>query len=79
VSPAFGIRVQYQNAIYEAIPFTQAKRRKTSIYYKEKRTYHPPGDHYYKYGRKLWPELSFAESDAEILQILEEILLKNYA
>jgi transposase len=79
VSPAFGIRVQYQNAIYEAIPCIQAKRRKTSISCKEKRTYHPPEDHCYKYGRKLWPKLSFAESDAEILQMLEEIFLKNYA
>ncbi|GAW93518.1 integrase, partial [Calderihabitans maritimus] len=46
---------------------------------KEKKTYRPPDTHYYKYGRSLFPRLTFEESDREILKMLEEIFLSRYA
>lgn len=79
ISPVFGVRVKYKNAVYEVVPFIKPKKVKAPTSSREKRTYRPPDDHYYKYGRELWPKLSFAESDSEILQMLEEIFLKKYA
>jgi hypothetical protein len=79
ISPVFGVRVKYKNTVYEVVPFIKPKKTKTPTPAKQKSTYRPPDHHYYKYGRELWPKLSFAESDSEILQMLEEIFLKKYA
>ncbi len=79
ISPVFGVRVKYKNTVYEVVPFIKPKKTKTPTPAKQKCTYRPPDHHYYKYGRELWPKLSFAESDSEILQMLEEIFLKKYA
>lgn len=79
ISPVFGVRAKYKKAVYEVVPFIKPKKTKTPTPAKEKSTYRPPEHHYYKYGHELWPKLSFAESNSEILQMLEKIFLKKDA
>jgi hypothetical protein len=45
----------------------------------EKKTYSLPDSHYYKYGHSLVKKVSFEDSDRDILNMLEEIFLTNYA
>lgn len=78
VSPTFGIKVLYKDNYYEAIPFIKHKKQhklKKSV----SKNYIPPDHHYYKYGRKLWPKLTFEDSDQDILHLLEKIFLSKYA
>jgi transposase len=79
ISPVFGVRIQFKNDVYDVVPFIKPKRKAKTNPSKEKTTYRPPKDHYYKYGKELWPKLSFAESHSDILNMLEEIFLKKYA
>lgn len=79
VSPHFGIRVQFKNVVYDVIPFVKSKKSSIPGTAKEKRIYRPPENHYYKYGRELWPKLIFTETDQDILAMLEEIFLTKYA
>lgn len=78
MSPTFGIKVLYKDNYYEAIPFIKHKKQhklKKSV----SKNYIPPDHHYYKYGRKLWPNLTFEDSDQDILHLLEKIFLSKYA
>lgn len=79
ISPLFGVRVQFKNDVYDIVPFIKPKKSSKPSSTKEINTYRPPHDHYYKYGKHLWPKLSFAESEADIIEMLEEIFLKKYA
>ena len=80
ISPLFGVRVQFKTVVYDVVPFIKPKKNtKPNSQAKQKNTYRPPEDHYYKYGKDLWPKLSFAESHSDILTMLEEIFLKKYA
>jgi transposase len=79
ISPIFGVRVQFKNVVYDVVPFIKPKKTAKPNSSKEKTTYRPPDHHYYKYGKHLWPKLSFAQSDSDILSMLEEIFLKKYA
>jgi transposase len=79
ISPIFGVKVQFKNVVYDVVPFIKPKKKANPNPTKEKNTYRPPEDHYYKYGKDLWPKLSFAESNNEIIQMLEEIFLQKYA
>lgn len=81
VSPVFGIKVQYKDNYYDVIPFIKHKKQRQAekAQPKKKKKYIPPKDHYYKYGKKLWPKLTFEESDQEILRMLEKIFLSKYA
>jgi len=79
ISPIFGVRAQFKSVVYDVVPFIKPKKSTKPNSTKEKSTYRPPEDHYYKYGHQLWPKLSFVESDSDILNMLEEIFLKKYA
>jgi len=79
VSPIFGIRVQFKNLVYDVIPFIKPKKNTKPNPTKEMTIYRPPDHHYYKYGKHLWPKLSFAESNSDIITMLEEIFLRKYA
>ncbi|GAW91719.1 integrase, partial [Calderihabitans maritimus] len=51
VSPVFGVKVQYNDTVFDTLPFAKPKKRvqKTeSTPKKEKKTYRPPDTHYYK-------------------------------
>ena len=73
-----GVRVEYNNRFYEAIPFIKPKKGVPQRELKP-RTYTAPSDtHYYKYGHVHFPRLTFEESDQEILEMLQEIFLGKY-
>jgi hypothetical protein len=78
-SPALGYGSSTKMPSMKLFPAFKQKEERPPSPVKRKELYHPPGDHCYKYGHNLWPKLSFAESDAEILQMLEETFLKKYA
>lgn len=81
LSPRFGVRVQYGKNVYEVIPFIkpgkQNKPGNTKV--KSKGKYIPPDDHYFKYGHKAWPRITFEDSNNDILKMLEKIFLTKYA
>ena len=78
ISTVFGIRVQYKKQIFEAIPFIKPKKQSLETP-KQRKTYKPPDNHYYKYGQSLVNKLTFEDSNSEILKLLEDIFLKKYA
>jgi len=80
VSSSFGIKIEYRKMIFDVYPYAKPKRTKAlSAEEKVPKTPKPvPDDHYYKYGQKLFPKLSYGESDAEIRKMLEDIFLKKY-
>ncbi|GAW93874.1 integrase, partial [Calderihabitans maritimus] len=49
-SPVFGVKVQYNDTVFDTLPFVKPKKvQKTeSTPKKEKKTYRPPDTHYYK-------------------------------
>ncbi|MGI6684744.1 MAG: ISNCY family transposase [Bacillota bacterium] len=80
VSPAFGIKAQFEDAIFEVLPFIKPKNlTEKQAASKSKKPWSPPDSHYFKYGHTLVKKLTFEESDSEILNMLENIFLKKYA
>ncbi|CCJ34310.1 ISNCY family transposase [Caloramator australicus] len=70
-----GVQVEYKGIVYETEVFVKPKKSSNDAVKKEKNTYRPPEDHYYKYGRNLVKPIIYDESDQEILSMLEEIFL----
>ncbi|MFZ5689294.1 MAG: hypothetical protein ACOY9Y_14220, partial [Bacillota bacterium] len=76
ISSITGVRVEYNGRIYETVPFIKPKKATPDVQKQRKSTAHtPPDTHYYKYGQKLFPKLTFEESDREILEMLQDIFL----
>ena len=79
VSPKFGVRAQYDNHVYDVIPFIKPKKKKVKKNNSKPNTYNPGNEHYFKYGHKAWPKLTFEDSNRDILKMLEKIFLTKYA
>jgi len=82
VCPRLGIKVQFKNVIYDALPYIKAKKSAESKPASESKTktpWIPPDSHYYKYGHQLIKKVTFEDSDQDILLMLESIFLKKYA
>jgi transposase len=78
ISTRFGIRAMYKGKAFDVIPYVRPKRKQKAPL-KTRKVYRPPDDHYFKYGHELWTKLSYAESNDEIMEMLEDIFLKKYA
>jgi transposase len=77
VSPLFGIRIEYRRIVFDVLPYVPPKRAKEKPKTEKTLPVPVPDDHCFKYGRKLMPKLSFAESNEEIVEMLEDIFLKK--
>lgn len=75
ISNIIGIRAEYKGNIYQTVPFIKPKKAKSKELKKEPATYKPPETHYFKKGKEMAPKISFAESNEEILDMLEEVFL----
>jgi hypothetical protein len=53
------------------------KAKKANKPMKEKKIWTPDDLHYYKHGHQLLANTSFQESDREIIQMLEKLLLSK--
>ena len=70
----FGIKVEYRNFIFDVLPYIPPKRVKKPKPEAKPRVGKPiPADHYYKGGQLLGGKHIFGESDADILQMLNEV------
>jgi hypothetical protein len=77
VSSSFGIKAEYRRIVFDVLSYVPPKRMKAKPE-REKLLPRPvPDDHYFKYGQRLMPKLSFAESDKEIIEMLEDIFLRR--
>jgi transposase len=77
VSSRFGIKLEYRRIVFDVLPCIPPRRVKKKPE-REKTLPRPvPDDHYFKYGQRLMPKLSFAESDSEIVDMLEDIFLRG--
>ena len=80
VSPHFGIRAQYKNKVFEVLPYIKpVKSSERLCANRKKSSWVPPDSHYFKYGHSLVKKLSFEDTNYDILHMLEDIFLKNYA
>ena len=77
VSPRFGLKVRYEGNIYDIVPCDRPKAKKVIKPVKEKKVWVPEELHYYKHGHQLLQKTSFEESDQEIIQMLEKLLLSK--
>src|SRR6056297_867569 len=77
VSPRFGLKVRYLGNIYTTIPHDRPKAKKKIKPIKEKKVWVPDELHYYKHGHKILGKTSFEESDQEIIEMLEKLLLSK--
>jgi transposase len=75
--PAFGIKIEYRKLVFDVIPFAPPKRAKPASADKKHLPKPVPDSHYWKYGQKLAPRLSYAESNEEIIEMLEDIFLRK--
>jgi len=79
LSPVFGVKAHYKGVYFDTVPFIKSKKMATTSQ-KTPRTYHSlPDTHYLKHGKDNAPKISFAETDREILDMLEDILFSKYA
>ena len=77
--PRFGIKAEYRNIVFDVLPYVPPKRVKPR---QEKEPAAPkpvPDSHYFKYGQKFAPKLTYEESDADITAMLENIFLGKIA
>lgn len=80
VSTQFGIKIQYNNTVYDTIPFIKPKKLNNTIIKSSSiKKFIPTDDHYFKYGHNHWQKLTFEDSDQDILRMLENIFLSKYA
>ena len=77
VSPRFGLKVCYRGNIYDTILCASPKAKKAIKPVKEKKAWVPDDLHYFKYGHRLLGKTGFEESDREIIQMLEKLLLSK--
>jgi transposase len=75
--PKFGIKAEYRRTVFDVLPFVPPKRTKKKEAPEKKPPSPVPGAHHFKYGQKFAPKLSFAESDGEIIEMLEDIFLRK--
>lgn len=79
ISPWFGVKAHYKDIFFDTVPFIKPKKINTKSE-QSQRVYNPqPDNHYFKHGREDVKKLSYAESDSEILAMLEDILFSKYA
>ena len=79
ISPSFGVKAHYKGIFFDTIPFIKSKKT-TAKLEQTKRIYNSiPDSHYFKHGHDSVKKLSYAESDSEILDMLEDILFSKYA
>jgi hypothetical protein len=79
ISPRFGIKAQYHSTVFDVLPYiksTKASKPKQPVV---KKPWTPPDSHYYKYGHSLMKKVSFEDNDCDILHMLEDIFLRQYA
>lgn len=80
ISAEFGIKAQYRGLTYDAIPYIKPKKKSMpKSVNSPKNTWRPPDDHYFKYGHIAWKKLTFEDSDKDVLEMLQDIFLKEYA
>ena len=78
VSSISGVRMEYKGRIYETVPFIKPKKAMDNAAKERKsNAYTPPDTHYYKYGQNLFKQVTFEDSDRDILEMLQEIFLGN--
>jgi transposase len=77
-SAGFGLKLEYRKVVFDLLPYVPPKKTKK----KQEVIVAPrtvPDSHYYKYGQVLAPKLLFTETQEEILEMLADLFLKNYA
>jgi transposase len=79
VSSITGVRAEYNGIIYATVPFIKSAKAAKTAEPKERKTYRPPKDHYYKYGQNLFKKLTYEDSDQDILEMLNNIFLRKYS
>lgn len=79
VSPRFGIKAQYHHTVFEVLPYIKQAKASNPKQPATKKSWTPPDSHYYKYGHSLMKKVSFEDSDRDILHMLEDIFLRQYA
>lgn len=75
VSPRFGLKVRYQENIYDTVPCEITETKEVNKTVKEKKVWVPDDTHYYQYGKRLMGRVGFEESEQEILEMLENLFL----
>lgn len=78
ISPHFGIKAQYTHQVFDVLPYIRPDK-KAKPKAPRKGPYKPADTHYYKYGHTLIKKVSFEDSDRDILHMLENIFLRDYA
>jgi len=79
VSSITGVRAEYNGIIYSTVPFIKSSKASKAAQPKERKTYRPPDNHYFKYGQNLFKKLTYEDSDQEILEMLSHIFLRKYS
>lgn len=79
VSPRFGFKAQYNDTVFEVLPYIKATKTTKARQPARETPRTPPDSHYYKYGHSLIKKVSFEDSDRDILRMLEDIFLRQYA
>jgi len=81
VSPVFGVKVQFKQALFDVLPYINANtvKRATKTSNKQRNSVSQPDSHCWKYGQPLKPKLTYEDNDAAILSMLETIFLSKYA
>lgn len=77
--PIFGVKIEYRNIVFDALPFIPPKRAKPTTEKKVPIQKPVPDSHYYKYGQILAPKLTYEDSDRDVTAMLEEIFLGKIA
>ncbi len=79
VSPRFGIKAQYRDTVFQVLPYIKPLKNSEPTPSAAKKSWSPPDSHYYKYGHSLIKKVSFEDSHHDILRMLEDIFLRQYA
>jgi hypothetical protein len=75
-SPIFGIKAEFRNVVFDALPFVPPKKAKKPPAPKTSAPPRPaPDSSYWKYGQSLFPRLTFEDSDADVTAMLEGMFL----
>lgn len=81
VSPRLGVAVQFKKVLFNVLPYIKQKKSvpQKSPSIPSNIPHSPTDSHYYKYGHTLVKKVTFEDNDKDILLMLENIFLKNYA
>lgn len=78
VDDLYGIRVMYNNTVFEVMRYVSPQKRKFAEAKLSHRQSHPiPDSHCYKYGDNLYNYADSYLTDKEILHMLDEVLFGN--